>query len=74
MIKLRLRELLDDHQLSAYRLGQEVEGLTMKAVQMYASGVRQPSLASVGKIMTALNRLPGKRIGVTDLLEYQSKP
>jgi hypothetical protein len=74
MIKLRLREVLNEHSISAYRLGQEVEGLNPKTVQMYASGMRQPSLEGLNKLLAALQRLTGEPIGVSDLLEYQPEP
>jgi hypothetical protein len=74
MIEVRLKKVLDQHQISAYRLGQEVEGLNPKTVQMYASGLRQPSLNGLGKILDALQRLTNGTVNVSDLLEYVPEP
>lgn len=68
------QKVLDEHKISAYRLGQEVKGLNPKTVQMYASGLRQPSLDGLGKILAALQRLTNGTVGVVDLLEYVPDP
>jgi hypothetical protein len=74
MVEVRLKKVLDQHKISAYRLGQEVEGLNPKTVEMYASGLRQPSLDGLGKIIAALRRLTKTKVEVGDLLEYVPEP
>ena len=71
MIKFRLKEFLEAHGVSAYRLGQEVKGVSAVAVRKYAAGERQPQLDSLAAIITALRAITGKDVTPGDLLEYR---
>ena len=74
MIKVKLKEFLDQHNLSAYRVGQEVERMHPKTVQMYASGTRTPQLENLNEVIRVLRKLTGKHVQVSDLLEYEPEP
>ncbi|MBI3961843.1 MAG: helix-turn-helix transcriptional regulator [Deinococcus sp.] len=70
-LRVKLREYLDTHQLSAYQLAKEVEGMSPKTVYAYAAGSRQPSIENLEKLITTLRKLTGESVDVSDLLEYQ---
>ncbi|WP_157448734.1 helix-turn-helix domain-containing protein [Deinococcus peraridilitoris] len=71
MLRVRLRELLHDNDVSAYRLAQEVK--TIKPAQLYAivRGDRLPSLDTVDDILNALARITKKTFTPNDVLEYE---
>ena len=71
MITFKLKEFLEEHDLSAYKLGQAVEGISEITVRKYAAGERQPQLESLDAVITALRALTGKDVTPGDLLEYR---
>ena len=73
-LRVKLREYLDSHNLSAYRLAKEVEGVSPKTVYAYAAGSRQPSMENLEKLITTLRKLTGEPVNVSDLLEYKPEP
>lgn len=71
-IKWRLKEFLDEHELSAYQLVDKAHGrLSRTGVYRLTAddlkGVRFDSLAT---IIPALRELTGERVEIGDLLEY----
>lgn len=74
MIQTRLRAFLDSHDLSVYQLAnavaEETNALSETSIYKIASGQRNPSLASLDLILTALTRLTGKHVDLSELLEF----
>jgi DNA-binding Xre family transcriptional regulator len=70
VIRVKLKEYLSENGLSAYQLGKEVEGMNEVTARLIASGTRKPSLESLDNIIKALRRLTGKKVKVSDLLEF----
>lgn len=72
-MRWQLRELLERHDLTAYRLVQQLKG-TMNAGSVYALArgeTERVSLATLGHLLAALEALTGTRYTVADLLAYQ---
>jgi hypothetical protein len=72
VLKIRLKEVLERHGLSAYRLAQSIKTLDEQTVFAYVRGSRTPSLNSLGEVLTALRELTGQPLTVSDILEYES--
>jgi L-fucose isomerase-like protein len=70
VIKVKLKEYLSENGLSAYQLGKAVEGMNEVTARLIASGTRNPSLESLDNIIKALRKLTGKKVKVSDLLEF----
>lgn len=73
MLRFRLREFLEEHQLSAYRLGLNVPELDAQTIYHYVRGSRTPSFKGLDAVIRGLRILTGKPVQVTDLLEYISE-
>lgn len=71
---MKLREYLDDHGLSAYRLMREARGISPNSIYAYAANRRKPSIHNLERLLAALERLTGKPVSISDLLEYRSTP
>lgn len=74
IIRIRLREFLDEHDLSAYRLTKQARGMSSKTVYAIASGRHRPSMGALEKLLDALRELTGEEVGPADLLEYVPTP
>ncbi len=73
-IKWKLKELLDTHDLTPYRLMKEsglAQGTIYRIVNGEANGV---DTATLDATIRALRELTGQQINVADLLEYQEEP
>jgi DNA-binding Xre family transcriptional regulator len=73
MIQIRLKQLLDEHGITAYRLVKATNGhVATNTVYSLASGkAKDVKLSTLENILTALRTLTGKPMVVSDLLEYQ---
>jgi DNA-binding XRE family transcriptional regulator len=71
VIRLRLKEVLEEHGVSPYALGKAVEGISPKTVYMYVNGMRQPSLGALSNVIKAIRELTGENIEVEDVLKYE---
>jgi DNA-binding XRE family transcriptional regulator len=74
MIRVRLRDVLAEHDLSAYRLAKQVRGVSPKTVYAVSAGRAGPSLEALDHILTALRELTGEALQPGDLLEYIPPP
>jgi hypothetical protein len=74
MIRVRLRDILAEHELSAYRLAKQVQGVSPKTVYAVSAGRAGPSLDALDRILTALRELTGEALQPGDLLEYIPPP
>ncbi len=67
----KVKEFLEIHGISAYRLMKEAglaQGTAYRLANNQAGGL---SLETLDAVIEALRRLTGKRVLLTDLLEYQ---
>lgn len=73
-MKWRLPEIMREHELTAYRIGKELGGVTrMSTVYRMADEENPPvriEIETLGEMLEALYRLTGKRFTTSDLLEY----
>lgn len=69
-INIKLRDFLQQHGLSAYRLAKRVEGVSPKTVYAVNAGRSRPSLDALGRIVEALRDMTGEDIKPGDLLEF----
>jgi DNA-binding Xre family transcriptional regulator len=69
VIRLRLKEVLQKHDLTSYRLEQSVEGLAAVTIRKVVAGERNPSFETLEKILETLATL-GVNVSLCDLLEY----
>jgi DNA-binding Xre family transcriptional regulator len=74
MLKWRLRQYLDDHDLSAYRLVQEVEASPTTLYALARGTHERISLEVLDKVITGLERLTGEPVEVGDILERVPDP
>ncbi|MDZ7704050.1 MAG: hypothetical protein U5L04_06150 [Trueperaceae bacterium] len=72
MLRFRLREFLEEHEISAYRLGLNVPDLDAQTIYHYVRGSRTPSLKGLDAVIRGLRLLTGKPVQIVDLLEYIS--
>ena len=69
MVRWRLRQYLDEHDLSAYALT-KAAALAPNTVYALARGDRgRVDLAVLEKVITGLEQLTGRRVELTDVLE-----
>lgn len=69
----RIKDILDDHQISVYRLAQELAGkVSRNTVYSTVGGsAKRVDLATLGNILAALRSLTGNiQLDAADLLEY----
>ena len=75
-VQARVKQYLDSHNVSAYRLAQETAG-TLAPTTVYALArptVKRVDLETLGEVMTALERITGQPVTLTDLLEVVADP
>ena len=75
-VQARVKQYLDSHNVSAYRLAQETAG-TLAPNTVYALArptVKRVDLETLGEVMTALERITGQPVTLTDLLEVVADP
>lgn len=72
-VQWKLQEVLDQHNLTAYRLSQATAGrLSQKAVYNLTGGAPVSiNFATLDALLSALRALTGAPIGVDDLIEYR---
>ncbi len=70
MIRLHLREFLNEHEISAYRLGRAVPELDAQTIYHYVRGSRTPSLKGLDAVIRGLRTLTDTPVDVSDLLQY----
>jgi hypothetical protein len=75
-VNVKLREYLDTHAISAYRVVQETHGkIAERTVYALArQGVRRVDLETLGEVIGALRRLTGQPVTPNDLLEVIETP
>ncbi|WP_119673963.1 helix-turn-helix domain-containing protein [Deinococcus sp. RM] len=72
-VKWRVKELLDAHSLTAYKLAQELNGtVSRNSVYALAAGTpKRADLDTIGAMLGALRRMTGNdALTVADLLTY----
>lgn len=69
VIRLKLKELLQKHDITSYRLEQSVEGVAPVTIRKIVAGERNPSFETLEKILETLADL-GITVSICDLLEY----
>ena len=71
IVTVKLREYLDTHAISAYRVVQETHGrIAERTVYALArQGAKRVDLQTLGEVIGALRRLTGKPVTPNDLLE-----
>jgi len=75
-VQARVKQYLDSHNVSAYRLAQETAG-TLAPNTVYALArptEKRVDLETLGEVMTALERITGQPVTLTDLLEVVADP
>lgn len=72
-MRWQLRQLLEQNNLTAYRLAQQLKGkLNAGSVYALARGeTTRVELSTIGEVLAALESLTGTRYAVGDLLAYQ---
>lgn len=72
-MRWQLRQLLEQNNLTAYRLAQQLKGkLNAGSVYALARGeTTRVELSTIGEVLAALEELTGQRYTVADLLTYQ---
>jgi len=76
-IRVSLDKYLKQQNLSAYKLVQETEGRVARgSVYALARGeqVKRVDLETLGEVMTALERITGHKVNVSDVLEEIEQP
>ncbi|MBF6594554.1 MAG: helix-turn-helix transcriptional regulator [Thermaceae bacterium] len=73
-VKVKLRDYLSSHNLSAYKLAKAVEGVGADSIYAYSAGRKKPSLEALGQIAAALSSLTGQKVEPGELLEFVSTP
>lgn len=75
-VSVKLREYLDTHSISAYRVVQETHGkIAERTVYALArQGVKRVDLETLGEVIGALRRLTGQPVTPNDLLEVIEEP
>lgn len=69
-IKVKLKEFLQEHGLSAYRLAKYVDGVSPKTVYAVNAGRTRPSLPALERIVDALRAMTGEDVKPGDLLVF----
>lgn len=72
-VSWQLRQILDRHSLTPYRLAQQLKGkLNQGSVYALVRGeTTRVELSTIGEVLAALEVLTGQRYTVADLLAYQ---
>ena len=75
MVKWKLKEYLETHQITPYRLSKEVEGeVSMNAVYNAVSkDLSSVKFETLDAIIRALRRLTRRKVKVADLLEFEEE-
>jgi DNA-binding Xre family transcriptional regulator len=73
VIRLRLKEVLQQHDITSYRLEQSVEGVAPVTIRKIVAGERNPSFETLDKILETLTEL-GVNASLCDILEYTPNP
>lgn len=73
-VKVKFKDYLQEHNLSAYRVSQHARGMSPKTVYAIASGRNRPSMEALEKLLDALREITGEEVGPGDLLEYLPEP
>jgi DNA-binding Xre family transcriptional regulator len=70
-LKWRLKTLLEEHDLTAYKLAHE-SGIAVASLYtlLRGEGAKNVARGTLAKLISALRRLTGKPISVCDLLEF----
>jgi hypothetical protein len=75
LLKWKLREFLDNNNLTAYQLEKALQGRVSRNLPYTWARATEPpkklDTAVFGKVLEALGELTGKKVQVGDLLEYQ---
>jgi hypothetical protein len=75
LLKWKLREFLDKNNLTAYQLEKALQGRASRNLAYtWARATAPPKkldTAVLGKVLEALGELTGKKVQVSDLLEYE---
>jgi DNA-binding Xre family transcriptional regulator len=72
MIRWKLKEFLETHEITPYRLAKEVEGeVSLNAVyNMLSEDLSSVKFATLEAVIRALRKLTKRKVKVQDLLEY----
>lgn len=73
-VRVKFKDYLEEHNLSAYRVSQHTRGMSPKTVYAIASGRNRPSMEALEKLLDALREITGEEVGPADLLEYVPEP
>lgn len=71
VLKLKLKQFLAAHEISAYQLAQEVSGVGQQAVYSIVRGDRKPSWESLDFILSALSRLTKRQVRLEEIVEHE---
>lgn len=69
VLKVTLRQFLDDHSLTAYQLAKEA-GMAEQTVYSIVGERRQPSSESWNNILNALSRMVGRTVGIGEVYVF----
>jgi len=70
VLRLKLKDFLEAHDLSAYQLAQEVSGVGAQTVYSIVRGDRKPSWESLDSIVSALCRLTKRPVRIQEIVEH----
>ena len=75
-VKWKLKEFLDEHGVTAYKLSQQSQGrLSQTGVyRLTAPDIKAVRLESLATLIPALRELTGEDVDISDLLEYVGPP
>lgn len=73
-VRVRLKQFLDKHHITTYRLAESTSGTSPKTIYAVASGTRKPSIETLGSVVEALRQLTGESVTFDDLLEFTPSP
>lgn len=69
-MKWKLKQYLEDHDLTAHALSRESSLSTATIYPMARGQAERISLQTMDRVITALRSLTGERVDIADLLEY----
>jgi transcriptional regulator with XRE-family HTH domain len=73
-VRVRFKDYLEEHEISAYRVSKHAWGMSPKTVYAIASGRHRPSMEALEKLLAALREITGEEVVPGDLLEYVPEP
>lgn len=73
-VRVRFKDYLERHEISAYRVSKHARGMSPKTVYAIASGRHRPSMEALEKLLAALREITGEEVVPGDLLEYVPEP